>query len=824
MINQTLIAFARILAAAQSLSATRWAGVEHELPRYFKDFGSIPGDWYHQVFRFDWLGSPLEQKFLMLLSALGIVCVIYLLLTLRKSISNIKNTGLSRVFIFTWIYGVLVYDIGMYNEGTSFSFITNLPLAVLYGFKIFLLDSDVSEIHTGFHENWLFSGNFALVHFLAACVTTLFVIKHFGFNLMSRYRMWRAGLPGARRVDDTYVFWGLNDAGCRLIESINEHYGANPNYRIIVIRTNSGDDDAPEGRTGFNRILDFLSMKNSELDRISRLGCLTTGTYARISEVELADHSHEPCDVLGEKLGLKSLRRLLTDKTAHRIHMLFLSADSDANLHDVSLLVRDKTIDDFISADKNHRRVIFYCHARYNSVHRVIEDQHLSENLTVQVVDSSHICVEMLKQDKLAKKELLPVSHVNVREDATVDTPFHAMVVGFREVGLDSVRFLYEFGAFVKTGSTDTHVERSDFHIDVVDRDMADLAGTFVANAPAIRPSIPFVEGMERPDALITLHQMDCRSVEFYRQLKSWITTLNYVVIATDDDELNMSTAIRIFRAAIRYRDNMDKLSILVRVHSDKDHRYRSIAEHYNRLWAAQQSTPVGEKFHQKSVKRDDTITKPLVIFGLEEEVYTYANIIDDSTERRAIDFKEIYEASSNPKHKYSKEDKDKAWYIDFRRKMQLEGEFEGFAPTYAALMNLRRTRGQDMANSLHAYTKAYLRDEALRAIGIKTFGWRLLTRRNKTVVYTHSAGLTIDPRIVRILNVLAQTEHLRWNASHQLLGYICRGTDGSKDEIRLHHADLTDWHRLKPETQGYDYNVVDVTLGIIDPERPLKE
>ena len=128
-----------------------------------------------------------------------------------------------------------------------------------------------------------------------------------------------------------------------------------PNYRIIVIRTNSGDDDAPEGRTGFNRILDFLSMKNSELNRISRLGCLTTGTYARMSEVELPDHRNQPCDVLGEKLGLKSLRRLLTDKTAHRVHMLFLSADSDANLHDVSLLVRDKTIDDFIAAAPGHR-------------------------------------------------------------------------------------------------------------------------------------------------------------------------------------------------------------------------------------------------------------------------------------------------------------------------------------------------------------------------------------------------------------------------------------------------------------------------------------
>ena len=61
---------------------------------------------------------------------------------------------------------------------------------------------------------------------------------------------------------------------------------------------------------------------------------------------------------------------------------------------------------------------------------------------------------------------------------------------------------------------------------------------------------------------------------------------------------------------------------------------------------------------------------------------------------------------------------------------------------------------------------------------------------------------------------MLAQTEHLRWVASHELLGY--RDTDDENNEARLLHCCLKPWNELSTRIQSYDNNVVDVSLGII--------
>ena len=69
---------------------------------------------------------------------------------------------------------------------------------------------------------------------------------------------------------------------------------------------------------------------------------------------------------------------------------------------------------------------------------------------------------------------------------------------------------------------------------------------------------------------------------------------------------------------------------------------------------------------------------------------------------------------------------------------------------------------------------------------------------------------------VIEVLNVLAKTEHLRWVASHEVLGYIDYGTENDKDEARLLHGCLKPWESLSTRLQSYDYNVVDVSLGII--------
>jgi len=790
------------------------ANESHDLTGYMKDSIEI----FPLFGNTDW-NVVSNLGFVSGIIASAILVVIFLWIIAGPKVNDLgKIVTSKRFFLFVWLYGFVVYDVGMCT-GEYISLLTNAPMAVLYAFKIFLFDSDVSEIHDAFHESWVYSFNFALVHFLAAFISTVFLIKLFGFTIMQRVKMYYLASRFGKQVSETYVFWGFNEATDHLIESIRKQYKDSSDYRVIIIRTNKDKNDLSENSSGIARIFDFLSLPSSELSRLQNLGSLTDGTHTNLSTINTKD---ENVDIIGTVLKMKSLKKILSRKTTNKIHMLFLSDNEKDNLHDVSIFRNDTTIKEFVGQDdvNNQRQVLFYCHARYNSVHRVIEDRYAADGIIVKVVDSSHINVEMLKHNK----DVLPANFVDVQDDATVSSAFNALVVGFSEVGQDSVRFLYESGAFVKSGSNDRHVARSDFHLHVVDKNMADLAGIFVANAPAIKLSMPFIKGLENPDALITLHEMDCRSVEFYLQLEKWIKDLNYIVVATDNDELNISLGVRIFKIATRYRKDLDKFCILVRVHNDDDGQIRKIAEHYNRLWAAQIAAGSYTAFHQKMVERDALVKTPIYLFGLDKETYTYENVLADTLEKKAIEFKEVYEASSNPtRHKYAIKELETAWYRDYVDKMQLDGEYSPYCPTYGALMRLRRTQGQDFANCFHSETKRLLSEKALAQLGIPLFSWEKLSRKADTVFYTLESGETINPCIIRILNVLAQTEHLRWNASHEILGYRYVGEPKDKDEVRLHHGCITDWENLDEKTQSHDYNVVDVTLNIINPERPIK-
>lgn len=771
----------------------------------------------------DMLGHTYEFILLGILFALIFVAIPWI--SSKITPAKWKGSAMRVAFFFVWIYGFVVYDIGMCT-GEPISLVTNAPMAALYAFKIFLLDSDISEIHGVFHESWLYSLNFALVHFFAAVISTLFVIKYFGFNISAKFRMWIES-RFKKKVDETYVFWGFNDASKDLIESIQLHYKESQSqpknsYRIIIVRLSNEDDDNPETRTGIGRIFDFLSIPPTELEKLQKLKCLTVGTYCNVSNINAIG---DDTDVLKGKLSLKSLNRILIKKTRHKIHLLFLGAKEEDNLHAASLLLKDNALKTFADNGnpEDKREVIFHCHARYNSIHRVIEDKYMSGSLRVKVVDSSHISVENLKLNE----DLLPISFVNVEKDATVSSSFNSLVVGFSEVGQDSVKFLYEYGAFVKTGSTDTDVKRSGFHMHVVDKQMGDVAGAFVANAPAINFSMPFISGMRNPNALITLDQMDCQSVEFYHKLESWIKNLNYIVIATDDDELNITLAVRVFKMAVRYRDNMDKLCILTRVHKDDDGHVKEIADYYNRLWDSQNAVENydGKLATQHKIKRNSQAEMPIHLFGLDKKTYTYDNIIDESMEQQAVDFKERYTASTKKGYKTPEDRDDYAWYVDLREYITcIEGDPQN-NPTLSAVMGIRRTQGQDYANCFHQTTKKILARLALEEAELqKDFPWEALTRKFETLEYKVKDIALVPPEIFRILKVLAQTEHLRWNASHEILGYVNQGEPPSRDEVKMHHSCIRNWQYLSDKIQSYDFDIVDMTLNIINPKRPIEK
>ena len=756
--------------------------------------------------------TPYLMKLATWSSALGVLLAIAMVLFLmvfnrygKGNKMNVPGKVLTTSFVLVWLAGFVIYDVGMYIVHSPLSLFANIPMAVVHAFEMFLLESDVAAIHAQFHDNWIFMGAFSLVHLLAAVITLIFVLKHFGFNIIAGFRMlFEAYIM--RKKSETFVFWGLNDASYLMARSIREHFNAigKKDYRIIVVRTHN-DGDATSVKNGMERLFNFLSLNNNELELLRELDCLTTSTYYDLINLSVGETDENGnCDILRRHLGLNQLARIIRCKTSDRVHLFFLTDVDDDNIQAVGNLKRDLTV---IKAADAGVRQIFYCKARYNSVHRVIEDELTHDKVIVKVVDPSHISVEILKQDV----RLHPASFVKIEPDATVSSDFNALVVGFGEVGYDTVRFLYEFGAFVRSGSDDVRVDRSGFHCDVIDKDVKKLAGLFAVNAPAVSHKMKYDDENYDDAAPITLHDMDIHSVQFYDYIEHIIRSLNYVVIALNDDEQNVSLAVRIFRLAMRYRKDLNNFRILARVRRDDGNHLLRLTEHYNRLWAAEcNSDPSSRHLHQRTVTIGDECLEPITLFGMQSMTYTWDNIVSDRLKMEAIKFKEKYDQSIAAMNtKATPLD----WEAERRDLMQLNDEYKGFSPTYSGVMRLRRIQRQNMENCFHQYTKLLLASTALGPEKMKLL--KHLTRKENEIVYQWNQHAP-DDSVTRVLQVLSQTEHLRWVASHEILGYREDGSEDFKDEARLLHGCLKPWNQLSSWVQSYDYNVVDVSLGIL--------
>lgn len=758
------------------------------------------------------VGWLFEYSFLpLLLMGLLIFLIYQLCLKNGRAVKCIKT-----LFVLAWVLSFCVYDVGMYT-GQYVSLFSNAPMAVIHACESFLLGSDVSAIHEPFHNSWVFMMAFSVSHAFSAFVSMLFLLKFFGFNIIQKLRLFCESKRKEQK--ETFIFWGINNPSFELIESINAHFDNNNKlYRIIVVKTEDDREESFESKSGFGRIFEFLSMNDNEMEKLQNMHCFICASRSGLNAV-----SRNVKDIISGELKLKSLRRLLSKiKSRGSIRLFFMSEDENRNIHDVSVLLRDiglheyadTVLEEKMTGEPTDRKVEFYCHARHNSVHRVIENKNRDQNIIVHVVDSSHINVELLKTDQA----VLPINFVDVESDGTVSSVFNAMVIGFSEVGQDATRFLYEYGAFVKPNGGPDKAIRSDFHLEVIDKNMADKAGAFIANAPAIKPYMPFISETENRDSLLELQNIDACSVEFYTQLEHKIRSLNYVVVATENDELNITLGVRILKMAIRYRENMRNLCILVRVHEDEDGHYARTAMYYNRLWAAQESTGSTNGTSNKSFLKTEEQNLPIHIFGMDHKVYTYVNIIDNKLLQEAKKYKELYESSVNPGHIPNYEAGKNEWDKEEHRLLQL-GEI--FHCTYAGVMRLRRVQNQDMSNSQHSMTKILIAQEALNKCGIHQFNWETIDRKLHTTSYYSLSENKLDNKIQQILTTLAQTEHLRWNASHEILGYVIdKGGIKAKDESLQTHGCLTEWENLDEDTRSYDCNVVDVTLGIKNPDK----
>lgn len=656
-----------------------------------------------------------------------------------------KNKAFTASAVGVFVCGVVIYFIGYDYEGTGENMVTLLLRSVLSSFEMFLSKSNLIGIADNCKGSEVYMLCFAIIHTLALTISTLFAVLCF----RKRIQYWSRGIKwrfiGSNAV--TNVFWGFNERSFVLAHDIANNSTTKERFIFVDFPLH---EESPSKGQSFSGILGLFSYKINALRQMSGLrDSIMMRSSLRPSSVQNINTD------FFDAMNIYRLKQIL-DKSKE-IRFFILTDDEDANLKAALNMLNHN-----VCGNKEFK---IYCSARKTKLNRLIEetkDEHL------KLIDDSRTSITQLKMDY--DKGRHPIDYVDIdKEKGIVTSEFKALIVGFGTTGQDALRFLYEFSAF-----TGIDQKKSPVQLHVVDCNMDKLKGGFYQEVPGMS----MLEGKE-----IFLHNLNFNSMEFNQFLDANINELNYVIIATGNDDQNIEFASAIMDKAFSQRPaTARRLKVFVRMYSEANRvKFDSAINVY---------APFG--------KKDNYL--PLEFFGDTKTLYTRDVIIDNRYEQQAKEFYKAYcKATSSSDSWEDRSDKEK-------NKLGVERIY--------GMRSLRRKEGQDKANCQHCYTKQRLLNLENRNEPLELPEWT-----DKESILDHE-GATENHWLVCLYNV-AICEHLRWNASHLMMGYVPmtadvkKHIDGTCDERTKQHLCIVDWNQLPCGTQGYDYFVVKTTVLI---------
>ena len=687
-----------------------------------------------------------------LLSFIIIVGAIELLIALRnlllkrfkknssRQISR-ENKVLTNSAVGVFLWGVAIYFIGYDYAGTGENMVTLLLRSVLSSFEMFLSKSNLIGIADNCKGDEVYMLCFAIIHTLALTISTLFAVLCFG----KRIQYWCRGIKwrfiGSSAV--TNVFWGFNERSFVLAHDIANKSTTKERFIFVDFPLH---EESPSKGQSFSGILGLFSYKIHALRQMSGLrNSIMMRSSLRPSSVQNINTD------FFDAMNIYRLKQIL-DKSKE-IRFFILTDDEDANLKAALNMLNHN-----VCGNKEFK---IYCSARKTKLNKLIEE---TKDKHLKFIDDSRTSITQLKMDH--DKGRHPIDYVEIdKERGVVTSEFKALIVGFGTTGQDALRFLYEFSAF-----TGIDQKKSPVQLHVVDCNMDKLKGGFYQEVPGMS----MLEGKE-----IFLHNLNFNSMEFNQFLDANINELNYVIIATGNDDQNIEFASAIMDKAFSQRPaTARRLKVFVRMYSEANRvKFDSVINVY---------APFGKKENYL----------PLEFFGDTKTLYTRDVIIDNRYEQQAKEFYKAY-CKATPSSDTWEDRADK--------------EKNKLGVVYG-MRSLRRKEGQDKANCQHCYTKQRLLNLENRNGPLELPEWT-----DKESILDHE-GATENHWLVCLYNV-AICEHLRWNASHLMMGYVPmtpdvkKHIDGTCDERTKQHLCIVDWNQLPCGTQRYDYFVVKTTV-----------
>ena len=632
-----------------------------------------------------------------------------------------------------WVCGVVLYMVGFNEHGSAASNIALLLRSCLSSMEMFVSHSDLIEVKEDLHSNPTYMAVFALTHFCAVAISAIFILRLFGFRLLSWVKLVGAYMCSWLRKDcNYYVMFGINSNTVALAKSISKNKSKERHCIIFINMPQKGHGHAAT-RFSFSHF--FHSDSNGidkYLEDIEEMGALLFISSRSFENPILGNKTDDVFKVFktldfswAVRIPLqKLLRNSATGKYRNRnkskVEYFFLSDEEKENLQAVTVLqtIQKKEI--------YHKDSSFYCycHARKSQNNTsMLNEGKLA--FMVHIIDTSNLAVQNLKREK----DYHPINFVEKDLNAgTVRAAFTGMVIGFGETGRDAFRFLYEFSSFTKDNQGNPSAKK----IHIIDKDIDELKAEFLTEAPALR----------NKTEIDWWNAQSTHSAVFWDKLKTIIQDLNYIVISIKDDEEAVGIATSIFEYAYRYRDNFNRFKIFVRLrNSMREDFLRKHKEFFNII----------------------------VPFGSVRDAFSYDTINKDVLEKAAKRFKYRYDKLYGAKfdaieNGNEEEYADEAWLK--RRKVYLE-EIDAVKRKESEI-KIWYQEEQDRSNVWHINTKIALVNEDVTP-----------------------ESLQLDSN-KQLLRNLSDCEHLRWNAKMELLGFesatkedIKKAEEKSKDKQR---------------------------------------
>lgn len=580
--------------------------------------------------------------------AIVFIFILFICIPKLRRFLDYLSDHLLGITLIVWCAGIAIYTIGAYEENLGFW--TNVPRAIISSSKMFLTGHDLSRMQKELQADNVYMTMFSLIHFAAALISVLFVIKLIGFRIKSSVDLFISSLISPFTNKSLNIFWGVNESSFLLAEDICRH---EKNSKIVFVNTEDIHEDLAAQKIGLSSILDVMSFSRSEISRIESIKALAVNCHYNLAGVPAGFH-----DIFGH-LRLRSVGKFI--RNSYRTRIFLLSDDECENINAALNLLNDETL-------RTHNDATIYIHAfsnRLSDIYNHYPQYTKGENdIKLQTIDSSFLSIALLKMNP----EYHPANLMDIdTATCTVKSDFNSLIVGFSETGQEAFRFLYEYGSFVNADGG-----KAKFQCHAIDKDMNQIEGT-------IRNSMPLIVDTE-----LKLHNMDIESNEYWNLLTTIIKDLNYVIITISNDNEAILTAMDIFKKAAQERKN-DLKSFRIYVRCYDWHNHRRMLDLAEKLNLANSNT--GGR---------------IVIFGDINELFRYNMIIRNKVIQSAMEFNKAYAKSDATA--------EKAWKDSFgegaiKEKLRLHPD----CSRMQVIDDINRSINQNIANCFHKDTKMKL-------------------------------------------------------------------------------------------------------------------